>query len=79
VFEAPGINFSHVAERLLPDYFTRWVRNPQSIEPDTKMPLYFDEDGNSALADVYGGDGPKTLRALWEYLRAGRAIEPPAP
>lgn len=79
VFEAPGVNFARVSSRLLPDYFARWVRNPQAIEPGTKMPLYFDEEGNSALTDYFGGDGPKTIHALWEYLRQGERIVPPEP
>ncbi len=79
VFEAPGVNFALTGERLLPEFFARWVRNPQAIEPTTKMPLYFDEEGNSALADFYGGDGPKTIHALWNYLRKGDRIEASAP
>ncbi len=79
VFEAPGVNFSVVSERLLPDFFRRWVRNPQRFEPTTKMPLYFDEDGNSALAEYADGDGPRTLHALWSYLRLGAQMPPPPP
>lgn len=79
VFEAPGINFTRVAERLHPDYFRRWLLNPQIVDPGTKMPRYFDEEGNSALADYAEGDGPKTLNALWSYLRLGDRMEPPAP
>lgn len=79
VFEAPGVNFIYVAERLRYGYFERWVRNPQSIDPVTKMPLYFDEDGNSALADFFSGDGPKTIQALWHYMRQGRKMAPPVP
>jgi mono/diheme cytochrome c family protein len=79
VFEAPGINFSLVEERLQPGYFGRWIRNPQLVEPGTKMPQYFDEEGNSALADYADGDGPKTIHALWSYLRLGGRMEPPPP
>jgi len=79
VFEAPGVNLAQATDRLHRDYFTRWVRNPQSFDPTTKMPLYFDEEGNSALSDYFGGDGPKTLHALWEYLRTAPNILPPAP
>lgn len=79
VFEAPGVNFAWVGERLRPEYFARWIQNPQRIDPGTKMPQYFDEDGNSALADYAGGDGPKTIHALWNYLRLGRQMEPPPP
>lgn len=69
VFEAPGINLAHSFQRLQPDFFRRWLRNPPSIDSNTKMPAYFDEEGKSALADVLEGDGPKTIRAVWEYLR----------
>jgi cbb3-type cytochrome oxidase cytochrome c subunit len=79
IFEAPGVNLAHTVDRLRPDFFMRWVRNPQSFDPATKMPLYFDEDGNSALADYFGGDGPKTLQALWEYLRPGPQTPAPEP
>lgn len=79
VFEAPGINLARVAERLRPEYFDRWVRHPQSIDPTTKMPLYFDEEGNSALTDFYGGDGPRTVQALWNYVRQGTNAPPPEP
>ena len=32
-------------------------------------PGYFDEEGKSPLPDVLGGDGPKTIGAVWEYIR----------
>lgn len=77
VFEAPGINLSHSFERLQPDFYRRWLRNPVSLDPNSKMPAYFDEDGKSALADVLDGDGPKTIRALWEYIRLGSQMPKP--
>ena len=77
VFEAPGINLALSHERLQPDFFRRWLRNPVSIDPNSKMPAYFDEEGRSALSEVLGGDGPKTIRALWEYLRLGSKMPKP--
>ena len=65
VFEAPGINLAYSAHRMQPDYFRRWLRNPQSVDPETKMPGYFDpEPGASPLAEILGGDGPKTIQAV---------------
>jgi mono/diheme cytochrome c family protein len=69
VFEAPGVNLAHSFERIQPDFFRRWLRSPPALDPNTKMPAYFDDEGKSALADVLEGDGPKTIRAVWEYLR----------
>ncbi|MBX3731591.1 MAG: c-type cytochrome [Verrucomicrobiae bacterium] len=71
VFEAPGINLAYSHERLLPDFFGRWLRAPTSLDPESKMPVYFDEYGRSPLPDVLDGDGPRTISAIWEYLRPG--------
>jgi hypothetical protein len=51
--------------------------NPQFIDPQTKMPVYFDA-GQSPLADVHGGDALKQIHALWQYFRLGEKIPPPA-
>ncbi len=68
VFESEGVNLAYSADRLLPDYFRRWFRAPTTIDPQTKMPVYFDE-GKSPLTDILGGDGEKQITAVWEYLR----------
>ncbi len=77
VFEAPGINLAHSGGRLQKSYFKRWLRSPLSVDPSTKMPVYFDEEGRSPLADVLEGDGPKTIGAIWEYLRLGDKMPKP--
>lgn len=78
VFEAPGINLAWAQNRLQPSYFRRWLRNPQSVDPETKMPAYFDaETGASPLTDILAGDGPKTIQAVWEYLRLGDKMPKP--
>jgi mono/diheme cytochrome c family protein len=76
VFESEGINLSYAADRLLPDYYRRWFRAPTSIDPQTKMPIYFDE-GKSPLTDVLGGDGEKQISAVWDYLRLRDKMQPP--
>jgi len=77
VFEAPGINLAHSGGRLQKSYFKRWLRSPLSVDPSTKMPVYFDDEGRSPLADVLEGDGPKTIGAIWEYLRLGDKMPKP--
>ncbi|HEY0552378.1 MAG TPA: cytochrome c, partial [Verrucomicrobiae bacterium] len=77
VFESEGINFGLTSARLLKPYFFRWMRNPLAIDPQTKMPAYF-EDGKSALTDYYDGDGEKQINALYQYLRAGENMVAPA-
>lgn len=77
VFEAEGINLSLPARRLQKDYFVRWILNPLKIEPQTKMPVYFDEEGNSMLYDVLEGKTMKQVEAMWQYMRKGDEIDPP--
>jgi mono/diheme cytochrome c family protein len=76
VFEAPGVNFMRVKERLRPDYYERWLRSPIRVEPDTKMPSYFTGE-NSALPTILEGKADNQINALWNYLLQGQAIEPP--
>jgi mono/diheme cytochrome c family protein len=77
VFESEGVNLALSADRLLPSFYRRWFRNPLSIDPQTKMPMYFDEDGNSPLSDVLGGNGDAQITAVWHYLQTRDKIVPP--
>jgi mono/diheme cytochrome c family protein len=77
VFESEGINLAYSGARLLPQYYRRWLRNPLAIDPQTKMPSYF-EDGKSPLTDVLEGDAEKQITALWQYLRLGDKMPAPA-
>ncbi len=77
VVETPGVNLAHSGERLLECYFQRWVLNPVALEPNTKMPVYFDAQGRSQLTEILEGDGEKQIKAIWEYVRLGDKMPPP--
>ncbi len=77
VFESEGINFSLSANRLRKDYYRRWLLNPLRIDPASKMPVYFDEEGTSPLYDVLDGDTDRQLEAIWHYFLKGDAMVPP--
>lgn len=77
VFESEGVNFGLTSARLLKPYFFRWMRAPLSVDPQTKMPGYF-EDGKSALTDYYEGDAEKQINALYEYIRQAEKMAAPA-
>jgi len=77
VFESEGINLAYSYERLLRDYYYRWMRNPLSIDSQTKMPVYF-EEGKSPLTEVLDGDAEKQMTAVWHYLRLGDKMPAPA-
>jgi len=76
VFDSEGINLAFSYDRLLPDYYYRWMRNPLAIDPQTKMPVYF-EEGKSPLTEIFDGDAEKQITAVWHYMRLGQKM--PAP
>jgi len=75
-FEAPSINFQYVAERMQPDYYSRWMHDPARIDPATKMPRFADFDDKTGLA-AFDHDATRQFDAIWQYLLTGRKIEPP--
>ncbi len=62
------VNLAHSAERLRPEFFRRWMLNPQRIAPGTAMPAYADRDGLSVLASAFEGDAERQFAAIWAYL-----------
>jgi mono/diheme cytochrome c family protein len=76
-FEVVGINFDQTHDRLLEEYFHRWLRNPRRIQPESKMPAYTTPDGGSLRPDILEGDAEKQFDAIWEYLKAGSKVEQP--
>ncbi len=76
-FEAQGVNFARISERMRFDFYRRWVRNPQRYEPGTRMPQYSDAQGKTPLKDFFAGDAEKQFDAIWRYLCTGDKIQPP--
>ena len=69
------INFAFVVDRLLPEYYQRYLRDPQRLAPGTMMPAYVGADGNTPIAAVYDGDPERQFTAIWHYLLS---LEPDA-
>jgi mono/diheme cytochrome c family protein len=76
VFESEGINLAWSADRLLPSFYRRWVRSPTSVDPQTKMPVFFEEP-KTALTEILDGDSEQQVSAIWEYIRLREKM--PAP
>jgi mono/diheme cytochrome c family protein len=76
-FEAPGINFQYVRDRLTRDYYERWVYSPLRVEPGTRMPAVFQPGKPSLLKEFYDGSADKQVEALWQYLLEGDRIKYP--
>lgn len=63
-----AINFDLVRRRLRRPFFDWFLRDPQRILPGTKMPQFVDEDGYTALYDVFNGEATRQFEAIWQYL-----------
>jgi hypothetical protein len=77
VFEAPGPNLQYTNERLTHHYFSRWVYNALRVHKDTKMPAFADTAGKTSLRETLEGDARKQYEAIYQYLLAGRKLDPP--
>ena len=76
VFESEGINLAVTGSRIRREYFQRWMSLPLAVDPQTKMPAYFDDEGRSPLTEVLDGDAFRQMDAIWECLReAGATLE----
>ena len=62
------INFDLVRRRLRRLYFDWFLRNPQRIQPGSKMPQFVDEDGYTALYDIFDGEAKRQFEAIWHFL-----------
>ncbi len=69
-------NLSLARERLRPSWIEKWLRDPQLLQPGTRMPGYF-PDGLSPDPKTLGGDAARQMRAL-SYHVLGLARQAPA-
>jgi cytochrome c553 len=72
----PAIDLTQMAKRLKPDWFRRYLLDPQSLRPGTRMPNFWPE-GNSVNKEVLGGNTEKQIGAIWSYLSKGREADVP--
>lgn len=70
VFEAPGINLALSAQRMRHGFYSRWVLNPQRVDPETKMPRFSDDEGKTPLSDHFEGKASEQFEAIWQYLQS---------
>ncbi|MFQ5920302.1 MAG: hypothetical protein ACE5I4_09720, partial [Thermoplasmata archaeon] len=70
-------DLSRLRSRLNPAWVLRWLRDPSSIVPGTKMPTFF-EDEDSGPDDILDGSESAQILTLRDYLvTRGRAQEAP--
>jgi mono/diheme cytochrome c family protein len=73
----PGLDLATVRERLEPQWFQQWLRNPHQMRSNTRMPVFWDASGKSALTRLGGGNATVQINALWAYLSLGSAMPLP--
>jgi mono/diheme cytochrome c family protein len=72
----PGMDLVHMTTRLRKDWFVRYLLEPASLRPGTRMPTFWPE-GKSVRKDILDGDTPKQIDALWAYLGEGGKAQLP--
>ena len=64
----PALDLADTLDRLQPDWFKRYLLDPDSSRPGTLMPTYF-EGGKGTLTEVLDGDADKQIEAILTYLK----------
>jgi cytochrome c553 len=68
------INFAYIPQRLRPEYFERYARDPSRALPGTMMPRFIDDDGRTGVTAHFEGDGARQFEAIWNFMRT---VKPP--
>ncbi|MDA1276051.1 MAG: PA14 domain-containing protein [Verrucomicrobia bacterium] len=71
-----GIDLMTTYDRLTPEWFRRYLLNPASFKPETRMPSFW-PDGISLFPDVFDGDTSRQIGAIWSYLSLKKSMPLP--
>ena len=63
-------------QRLRPQWFAHFLRQPFAFKPNTLMPQFF-PNGVSTRPELGGGDVARQVDAMWHYLAEGRNVRQP--
>jgi cytochrome c2 len=69
----PAMDLTVMTRRLKKDWFHRYLLDPASLRPGTRMPGFWPE-GKSARQDILGGDTDRQINAIWAYLSKGTEV-----
>jgi len=67
----PAMDLTMMTRRLKKDWFHRYLLDPPSLRPGTRMPTFWPE-GKSARKDILDGDTDRQIDAIWAYLSLGK-------
>lgn len=63
-------------QRLRPQWFQRYLKDPALYRPGTRMPNSF-VGGRSAVMAILKGDPDRQIDAMWQYLALGTSAKEP--
>jgi mono/diheme cytochrome c family protein len=63
----PALDLATAGQRLKFDWFRRYLLDPQSLRPGTRMPSFW-PNGVASNKEVLGGDTEKQISAIWAYI-----------
>lgn len=63
-------DFALARDRLRHDWIVKFIKDPQAVQPGTKMPTFFDPSyyEDSGPEDILGGNEDKQIKALRDYI-----------
>jgi len=65
---AVGVDLAGVPQRVRPEWFLEFLRNPAELKDRTRMPSFF-PGGKSAIPEILEGDMDHQIAAMWSYLK----------
>ncbi|WP_207395626.1 c-type cytochrome [Bremerella alba] len=65
---AVGVDLASVTQRVRPEWFLEFLRNPAELKDRTRMPSFF-PGGKSAIPEILDGDMDHQIAAMWSYLK----------
>ncbi len=72
----PAMDLTLMTKRLKKDWFRRYLLEPSSLRPGTRMPAFW-PNGESANKDILGGNTERQIGAVWAYLSRAREVGVP--
>ncbi len=72
-----GIDLMTSYQRLTPEWFFAYMKNPGAFRPGIIMPSYW-PDGKALQTEILGGDTEQQLQALWYTFSLGRSARDPS-
>ncbi len=72
----PAMDLTLMTKRLKKDWFRRYLLEPSSLRPGTRMPAFW-PNGESSNKDILGGNTERQIGAVWAYLARAREVGVP--